>query len=438
MSDNFTEVSNKLKNIIDELGKKNEYEFHFNSITGADVTSRFGDVENIQYHNDESLTITCIDGKRKGVASTNNLSDESIKSTIETSQKISSYLEVDSYQGLAKDNLVNELNIECAINFPKKFTTDQLIEMTIECEKSALEFDKRINNTEGSEYGYSQSKNLILNSHGAVGSYSSTSYTLSCVVIAEEKGLKERDYAYTTKRNFDRTESAKKIGELSAKKAVSRLGAKSISTRKCSIIFTPELSTGLFSSFLSAINGNNIYKKNSFLSEHLNKKVFSNHINMLEKPNINEGLGTKPFDGEGVKTFEKIIVQEGILNTFLLDTYSARHLDSKSTANSGYTNIFVESTKEMSSDLIESMDEGILVTEMMGSGANMLTGDYSRGAFGYLIEKGKVKHPVTNFTIASNMIDMFNNIEHIGCDYYENSKIKCGSVMISNMTVGGN
>ncbi len=438
MSDNFTDVSAKLKNIIDSLDKNSEYEFHLNCISGADITSRFGDVENIQYHNDESLTITCVDGKRKGIASTNNLSDESIKSTISKSQKIASYLEEDSYQGLAKDNLVNELDIDCAINFPKEFSTDQLIEMTIACEKSALDFDERINNTEGSEYGYSQSKNLILNSHGAVGSYASTSYTLSCVVIAEEKGLKERDYAYTTKRNFERTESAKIIGERSAKKAVSRLGAKSISTRKCPIILTPELSTGLFSSFLSAINGNNIYKKNSFLSDHLNKKVFSNHINIFEKPNIEEGLGTKPFDGEGVKTLEKTIIEEGILNTFLLDTYSAKHLDSKSTANSGYTNILVESTKEMTSDLIESIDDGILVTEMMGSGANMLTGDYSRGAFGYLIKKGKVKHPVTNFTIASNMIDMFNNIEHIGSDYYENSKIRCGSVMISDMTIGGN
>ncbi len=438
MPDNFTDVSAKLKNIIDSLDKNSEYEFHLNCISGADITSRFGDVENIQYHNDESLTITCVDGKRKGIASTNNLSDESIKSTISKSQKIASYLEEDSYQGLAKDNLVNELDIDCAINFPKEFSTDQLIEMTIACEKSALDFDERINNTEGSEYGYSQSKNLILNSHGAVGSYASTSYTLSCVVIAEEKGLKERDYAYTTKRNFERTESAKIIGERSAKKAVSRLGAKSISTRKCPIILTPELSTGLFSSFLSAINGNNIYKKNSFLSDHLNKKVFSNHINIFEKPNIEEGLGTKPFDGEGVKTLEKTIIEEGILNTFLLDTYSAKHLDSKSTANSGYTNILVESTKEMTSDLIESIDDGILVTEMMGSGANMLTGDYSRGAFGYLIKKGKVKHPVTNFTIASNMIDMFNNIEHIGSDYYENSKIRCGSVMISDMTIGGN
>ena len=438
MTDNFSEVSTKLRNIIDGLGKTDEFEFHFSSISGADVTSRFGDVENIQYHNDESLTITCIDGKRKGVASTNNLSDESIKSTIEKSKKIASYLEADPYQGLAKENLVNELDIECSINFPKKFTTDQLIEMTVACEKSALDFDKRINNTEGSEYGYSQSKNLILNSHGAVGSYSSTSYTLSCVVIAEENGLKERDYAYTTKRNFERTESAKKIGELSAKKAVSRLGAKSISTRKCPIVLTPELSTGLFSSFLSAINGNNIYKKNSFLSDHLNKKVFSNHINIFEKPNKPEGLGTKPFDGDGVKTFEKPIIKEGMLDTFLLDTYSARQLNLKPTANSGYANIIVESTKEMSSNLIESIDDGILVTEMMGSGANMLTGDYSRGAFGYLIEKGEIKHPVTNFTIASNMLDMFNNIEHIGSDVYENSKIQCGSVMISDMTIGGN
>ena len=438
MSATFHETTDKLKNIIDGLDNKREYEFHFNSADGADVTSRFGDVENIQYHNDESLTVTCIDGKRKGVASTNNLSDESIKLTIDKSKTIASYLETDEHQGLAKDNLINQLNIDCDINFPKTFSSDQLIDMTVECEKAALDYDKRINNSEGSEYGYSQSNNLILNSHGAVGSYSSTSYTLSCVVIAEENGLKERDYAYTTRRNFEQTESAEAIGKLSAKKVISRLGAKPISTRKCPVILTPELSVGLFSSFLSAINGNNIYKKNSFLSEYLNKQVFASHINISEKPDIKEGLGTRPFDSEGVKTSDKHIIEGGVLNTFLLDTYSASQLKSKSTGNSGYTNILIESSKKMLNDLIESVDDGILVTEMMGSGANMLTGDYSRGAFGYLIEKGKISYPVTNFTIASNMIDMFKNIEEIGNDYYMNSKIKCGSVMIKDMTIGGN
>ena len=437
MSSNFQETTEKLKNIIDTLGNKEEYEFHFSAADGADVTSRFGEVENIQYHNDESLTVTCIDAKRKGVASTNNLSDESINQTIEKSKTIASFLETDEHQGLAKENLINQLNIDCNINYPKEFSTDQLIDMTVKCEKAALDYDKRINNSEGSEYGYSQSNNLILNSHGAVGSYSSTSYTLSCVVIAEENGLKERDYAYTTRRNFEQTENAETIGKLSAKKVISRLGAKSISTRKCPVILTPELSVGLFSSFLSAINGNNIYKKNSFLSEYLNKQVFANHINITEKPDIKEGLGTRPFDSEGVQTSEKNIIEEGVLNTFLLDTYSASQLKSKSTGNSGYSNILVESSKKMLSNLIESIDDGILVTEMMGSGANMLTGDYSRGAFGYLIEKGKISYPVTNFTIASNMIDMFKNIEEIGNDYYMNSKIKCGSVMIKDMTIGG-
>tara|TARA_Y100000389_G_scaffold203274_1_gene251188 strand:+ start:2837 stop:4153 length:1317 start_codon:yes stop_codon:yes gene_type:complete len=438
MPKSFKDTTDNLRNILDDLDKKREYEFHFNSATGADITSRFGDVENIQYHNDESLTVTCIDGKRKGVASTNNLSSESIKLTIEKSQSIASFLESDKYQGLASNNLINQLDIDCGIYFPKEFTTEQLIDLTIECEKTALNYDKRINNSEGSEYGYSQSNNLLLNSHGAAGSYSSTSYTLSCVVIAEEKGLKERDYAYTTRRNFERTDNAKSIGELSAKKVISRLGAKSVSTRKCPIILTPELSVGLFSSFLSAINGNNIYKKNSFLSNYLNKKVFANHINIFEKPNIEEGLGTKPFDGEGVVTYEKPIIESGVLSTFMLDTYSANHLNSKSTGNSGYTNIIIESSNTLNNDIVSSINDGILVTEMMGSGANILTGDYSRGAFGYLIEKGKITHPITNFTIASNLIDMFSNIIELGSDYYENSKVKCGSVLIDNMTVGGN
>ena len=384
------------------------------------------------------MTVTCIDGKKKGVASTNNLSGESIDSTIKKSETIASFLEPDDYQGLPCENLINKLNIDCDINFPKKFTTDELINMTVECEKSALDYDNKIKNSEGSEYAYSQSNNLILNSHGAVGSYSSTSYTLSCVVIAEDNGLKERDYAYSTRRNFEKTDSAKIIGELSAEKAISRLGAKSISTQKCPVILTPELSVGLFSSFLSAINGNNIYKKNSFLIDRLGEKIFSDHINISEIPIVEEGLGTRPFDAEGVKTYSKQIISDGILDTYLLDTYSAKQLNLKSTANSGYSNIQIRSSKPMSENLIESIDSGVLITEMMGSGANLLTGDYSRGAFGYLIEKGKISHPVTNFTIASNMLEMFKNIDEIGCDFYENSKINCGSVLIKDMTIGGN
>jgi len=438
MPNNFKETTKNLKEIIDNLDKKREYEFHFHSADGADVTSRFGDVENIQYHNDEALTVTCIDGKRKGVASTNNLSDESIELTIEKSKTIASFLETDKHQGLAKENLINEFDIDCGINFPKELSTEELVNMTIECEKSALDYDKRINNSEGSEYAYSQSNNLILNSHGAAGSYSSTSYTLSCVVIAEEEGLKERDYAFSTRRSFNQIGDPKAIGHESAKKVISRLGAKSISTRKCPIILTPELSVGLFSSFLSAINGNNIYKKNSFLRDFINKKVFSDHISISEQPNLKEGLGSRPFDSEGVITSDKLIVEDGVLNTYLLDTYSASQLSLKSTGNSGYSNILINSTKPMMSNLVESIDNGIMVTELMGSGANMLTGDYSRGAFGYLIENGKISYPVTNFTIASNMIEMFKNIEEIGNDYYLNSKIKCGSLMINDMTVGGN
>ena len=438
MSDSFENTCIRLKNIIDNLNSNREYEFHFNSASGTDVTSRFGDLENIQYHNDESLTVTCIDSKRKGMASTNNLSDESIESTIKKSETIASFLEPDEYQGLPSENLVNQLNIDCKTNFPKSFTTDELVDMTIECEKSALDFDKKIKNSEGSEYSYSQSNNLILNSFGAVGSYSTTSYTLSCVVIAEDKDLKERDYAYSTRRNFEKTESADEIGKSSAHKAISRLGAKSISTRKCPIILTPELSVGLFSSFLSAINGNNIYKKNSFLIDYLGKKIFPEHISIVENPDISEGLGTRPFDGEGVKTFTKSIVESGVLDTYLLDTYSAKQLELKSTANNGYSNIYIKSSKSINENIIESLEEGVLITEMMGSGANLLTGDYSRGAFGYLIKNGKISHPVTNFTIASNMLDMFKNIREIGSDYYQNSKITCGSVLINDMTIGGN
>lgn len=438
MSDVFSNTSHTLEEYLDNLDRSNEYEFHYSKVSGAEVTTRFGQVENIQYHDDNSLTITCIFDKKKGIASTNNLNESSIKSTINKSKTIASFLEEDIYQGLPRENLIKKTDIDCGINFPKEYTTQEMIDITTECEKSALDYDKRISNSEGSQFLFSRSKHLILNSNGARGSYSSTSYTLSCVVLAEDKGLKERDYAYSTKRNYQRIDNPSEIGRLSAEKAVGRLGAKSISSKICPIILSPELSVGLIASFLSAIDGNNIYKKNSFLLDKLGKNIFSDHITIKENPNLIEGLGNKPFDNEGVITSEKKIIDSGMLETFLLDTYSARQLKSVSTGNCGYTNILIESSIDQPDDIISNVDDGVLVTEMMGSGANILTGDYSRGAFGYLIKNGKISHPVTNFTVASNMLDMFKNISAIGNDTYNNSKIKCGSLLIDKMTIGGN
>ena len=246
----------------------------------------------------------------------------------------------------------------------------------------------------------------------------------------------ERDYWYSSTRNFDELESSEHIGAKAAERVISRLGAKTIKTQVCPVLFSPEMTSSLISSFLSAINGSSIYKKSSFLIDKINKKVFPEFINISEDPSLPNGSGTRPYDSEGVLTQKKDIIKEGILKTYLLDTYAARKLNETCTGNGVLTNILVTS-KQPSSSLLESMPDGLYITDMMGSGANTLTGDYSRGAFGYLVKNGEIQYPVTEITVASNLLQMFENIIALGDDIDSRNRIRTGSMLIDNITIGG-
>ena len=247
----------------------------------------------------------------------------------------------------------------------------------------------------------------------------------------------ERDYWYSSVRDFKKLESVKQIGKMAAKRTVSRLGAKNISTRVCPVIFSPEMAVSLISNFLSAINGEAIYKKSSFLLGKLNEQIFPEFIHIKEEPHLSNGPGTRPYDSEGVLTFKKDIIKDGLLKTYLLDTYSARKLKSKSTGNGVLTNIIIDSNDKLESNIISTLDDGIYITEMMGSGANILTGDYSRGAFGYLIKNGEIQYPVNGITVASNLVQMFKNIVSLGDDVDMRNRITSGSMMINDVTIGG-
>ena len=432
----ISDYKNKLQKIINKLDSKFDYEFNMSLSDGYSVTSRSSEVENIEYHQDMALNVSVYKDYQKGSASTNDLSEKSIQQAIEKAQNISINTQADDCQGLPESQYTTQKWEDMDIYYPKTLDIKNIIDLTKDCESSAFQKDKRVTNSEGSSFTFSDNTHMILNSNGAYGTFDSTDYSLSCIALAEQNKLMERDYWYSSTRDFDALESSNHIGEKAAERVIARLGAKTIKTRVCPVLFSPEMTSSLISSFLSAINGSSIYKKSSFLIDKIDKKIFPDFVNIQEDPSLSNGSATRPYDSEGVLTQKKDIIKDGILRTYLLDTYAARKLKSKCTGNGVLTNILV-SSKKPETDLLKNMTDGLYITDMMGSGANSLTGDYSRGAFGYLIKNGEIQYPVTEITVASNLLQMFENIVSLGDDVDNRNRIRTGSMLIDNITIGG-
>ena len=432
----ISDYKNKLQKIINKLDSKFDYEFNMSLSDGYSVTSRSSEVENIEYHQDMALNVSVYKDYQKGSASTNDLSEKSIQQAIEKAQNISINTQADDCQGLPESQYTTQKWEDMDIYYPKTLDIKNIIDLTKDCESSAFQKDKRVTNSEGSSFTFSDNTHMILNSNGAYGTFDSTDYSLSCIALAEQNKLMERDYWYSSTRDYDALESSKHIGEKAAERVIARLGAKTIKTRVCPVLFSPEMTSSLISSFLSAINGSSIYKKSSFLIDKIDKKIFPDFVNIQEDPSLSNGSATRPYDSEGVLTQKKDIIKDGILKTYLLDTYAARKLKSKCTGNGVLTNIIV-SSKKPETDLLKNMTDGLYITDMMGSGANSLTGDYSRGAFGYLIKNGEIQYPVTEITVASNLLQMFENIVSLGDDVDNRNRIRTGSMLIDNITIGG-
>ena len=432
----ISDYKNKLQKIINKLDSKFDYEFNMSLSDGYSVTSRSSEVENIEYHQDMALNVSVYKDYQKGSASTNDLSEKSIQQAIEKAQNISINTQADDCQGLPDSQYTTQKWEDMDIYYPKTLDIKNIIDLTKDCESSAFQKDKRVTNSEGSSFTFSDNSHMILNSNGAYGTFDSTDYSLSCIALAEQNKLMERDYWYSSTRDYDALESSKHIGEKAAERVIARLGAKTIKTRVCPVLFSPEMTSSLISSFLSAINGSSIYKKSSFLIDKIDKKIFPDFVNIQEDPSLSNGSATRPYDSEGVLTQKKDIIKDGILKTYLLDTYAARKLKSKCTGNGVLTNIIV-SSKKPETDLLKNMTDGLYITDMMGSGANSLTGDYSRGAFGYLIKNGEIQYPVTEITVASNLLQMFENIVSLGDDVDNRNRIRTGSMLIDNITIGG-
>jgi PmbA protein len=295
---------------------------------------------------------------------------------------------------------------------------------------------KRITNSEGAGVSCSEGVFAYANSHGFVGGYASSRHSISCSVIAELNDAMQRDYWYTSARDFADMESAEYVGKLAGERTIRRLGAKAITTGQYSVLFEAPLASGIIGSLISAISGGSLYRKSSFLLDSLGKQVANKILNIEELPHLKKGIASSPFDSEGVATTARKLVENGVLQGYVLSSYSARKLGMQTTGNAGGShNLIAQSTGQNFADLIKLMGTGLLVTEVLGHGLNMVTGDYSRGAAGFWVENGVIAYPVEEITIASNMADMLKNIVAIGNDVNKNSSKQTGSILIEKMTV---
>lgn len=404
--------------------------------SGFSTTSRLGEIESLEHNRDRGLSLNVYFGQRSGVASSSDIDAVAIENAVEKACAIAKFTDEDPFCGLADKDLLATSQPELNLYFPWDITPEQGFEVAKRCEQIALGLDKQIVNSEGSTFSTYSNFMVYANSNNFMGSYFRTAHHLDCSLIAQNGGNMQRDYYYTSARDHRDLISAEIVAQKAVKNTVDRLGSKPIKTQNSPVIFKTELAQGLIRSLLSAINGNNIYRNSSFLVDHLGQQVFPNYINIYQRPFIPKATGSKPFDNEGVATRNMDFIKDGILQSYVLDTYSSRKLKLKSTGNAGgVQNILIDSSDIDLPGLFKKMDRGLYITELMGQGINIVTGDYSRGAFGYWIENGQIKHPVEGITIAGNLKDMFKGIVAVSNDVDTRGVIRSGSILIDNMTI---
>jgi PmbA protein len=405
---------------------------------GLSTTVRQREVETVEFNRDQGFGITLYVGQRKGSASTSATGAEAIRETVAAALAIAKHASEDECAGLADAALMARELPELDLYHPWSITPEQAVEQALVCEAAAFAADPRIKNADGTSLNTHQGCRVYGNSHGFIGGYASTRHSLSCVMIAEGGGQMQRDYWYDVNRQGELLAGAEGIGQRAAERAVSRLGARPVPTCEVPVLFAAELAGGLFSHLLAAISGGNLYRQSSFLEGALGQRLFPEWLSLDERPHLPRALGSATFDGDGLATYAKPFVEKGELVSYVLGTYSGRKLGLPSTANSGGVhNLFVTDGDEDQQALIRRMGRGLLVTELMGQGLNLVTGDYSRGAAGFWVENGEIQFPVQEVTIAGNLRDMFRQIVAVGSDLELRGNVRTGSVLIEKMTVAG-
>jgi PmbA protein len=406
--------------------------------SGISVQVRAGDVETVEFNQDGSFGISVYFGQQKGMASTTDTSDKAIEAAVDAACNIARFTSPDPFAGLADKELMATRIDDLELDHPSDLTVEQMIEHTLACEAAGLDFDKRIKQSDGASISAHRFMRVYANSHGFIGDSSGTRYSLSCLLIAEDAKGKQRDYWYTLGRRLDALEAPELVGRKAAERVIARLGARSLPTQKVTVMFTPEVARGVLGHFFSAIRGSALYRKASFLVDSLGETLFPEFLTVTEKPHLKGGLASTYFDNEGVATFEREIVKDGVLQGYVLSSYSARKLGMQTTANAGgLHNVFVSHGDADFEQMLKELGRGLLVTDVMGQGVNLVTGDYSRGAAGFWVEDGQIQYPVQEVTIAGNLRDMFRNIRAIGKDLDWRSSIVTGSMIVDGMTLAG-
>jgi PmbA protein len=405
--------------------------------TGQNVSVRLGEVENIEYNRDKGVSVTVYFQHQKGHASSSDLSPQALRDTVEAACNIAKYTAKDTFCGLADATLMATDVPDLSLSHPWNITVDDAICIAKICETAARDVDtKRITNSEGANVYSNTGVFAYANSHGFNNGYPSSRHSISCSVIAEQDDAMQRDYWYTNARAAEDLELPTIVGKRAGERTIRRLGCKPIKTGQYPVLFEAPLAGSLISSLISAISGGSLYRKSSFLLDSLGKSVGASLLNIQELPHIIKGSASSPFDGEGVATQSRQLVKDGVLQGYVLSSYSARKLGMQTTGNAGGThNLLVQDTHHSFEDLLTLMGTGLLVTEVLGHGLNMVTGDYSRGAAGFWVENGIIVHPVEEITIAGNMKDMLQQIIGIGTDVIPNSAKLTGSILIERMTV---
>jgi PmbA protein len=406
---------------------------------GQNVSIRMNETETIEYNRDKGVSVTVYFDQQKGHASTSDLSPQALQDTVAAACNIARYTAQDEFCGLADSALMAKDIPDLDLHHPWDLTVDQAIKLAQECESVARAVDSRITNSEGASVSTYEGMFAYANSNGFNGGYASSRHGLSCSVIADDgDDNMQRDYWYTSARAPGDLESAAYVGRLAGERTVKRLNSRRIKTAQVPVMFDASLSSGLISHLISAISGGSLYRKSSFLLDSLGKQVMSPFVTIEEKPHLLRGLASSPFDNEGVATKSRTLVKNGVLQGYMLSSYSARKLGMVSTGNAGGNHNLIVSHSDLDFNaMLETMGTGLLVTELLGHGINMVTGDYSRGAAGFWVENGVIVHAVEEITIAGNLKDMLNQIVAIGNDVLVQGSKQVGSILIENMTVAG-
>lgn len=405
---------------------------------GLSVTARLGEVETIEHTSDHGLGVTVYVGQRKGSSSTTDLSPDAIRESVAAAIRIARYTSEDSAAGLADAELMAQDPQDLDLNHPWPIDADEAAAIALRCEQAALDHDARISNSEGASVYTQNSAFIYGNSHGFIGGYPTTRHSISCAVLAGQGDAMQRDYWYDNARLPDKLAAPEAIGQRAAERTVARLDSRKLTTRECPVVFRAELAPGLIRAMFGALRGPALYRQASFLLDMLGERIFPDWVDISENPLLQQGLASAPFDNEGVATHPRKLVEQGILQGYILDSYSARKLGMQTTGNAGgVRNASITSTGETLEQLLKNMDTGLLVTELMGQGSNTVTGDYSRGAAGFWVENGEIQYPVEEITVAGNLKQMFRDLLAVGSDNDAPGSIDTGSWLIERMTVAG-